>query len=992
MISIAARKKEPPQDVTGIFISFWLIFALYLNFSAGYDRIHLLSTTKYIYYLTCLIAAGIALYDRNSMRAFLGTPFSKWLIFTCALFFLNIVRLRFSEFPSDLVLEEVDRFQRMAMFPFIAFLVFRCSKSHLIFCLKIAAVTGPLVLVLDFFMPELFAPTPTQATDNTSKFRSEGFYGNPNPAAEAVVLCIIILSRFVRNHHLAFFYLLGGAGIIFTFSRSGIGLWLIIGIIFVWRKLAPAYLLTIIFGLGIVISLAAELNLLQNLILALTDSESLANVLANRLTFWKDTLDGSQVMNGSAQSRSDLIPLLLSGISDRPILGHGISFLDPTWGEGAHNLPLALWFKFGILGLFLWLWLIFVLKDRTSDHLFLLPAVITYVWYSLFSHNIYEHVFWLVFLSMAAFVPVYKPMKKKRRRRTKSRKSSEPIHEPQRSEQVELSSRTAALQSGSLDSTHSNAITARRSPFRHLPWAVLMLWLATVLVWTNKHDKIGPAVAGKLEKSVASTSEAVIQSTDVDTGPISTLTHIDEPAGKAQFNSSDMPHLGELKIFPGAEGFGTDSVGGRGGIVCRVTNTNATGPGSLRACVEVATPRVVVFTVGGTIELNESIEILNPYISIFGQTAPGDGILVRMSLDSEDTPVRVKTHDVLIQHLRLRAGSSTKATCCRDGAGIGGRDREVYNVVLDHNSISWGTDQIAHTWYDVHNVTISNNIISESLHDNGSNIKGPAGRGLIVGSNGAHSISIHHNFFAHSYQRNPLLKISGIADVVNNLVYHWVSRGGHQSSTYPGMKVNWVKNRYIELTDQRSRAQNSSLGWGDILLEKQDYPIEVYFEGNIGHRRPTDDLPEWTIAMIDHNTPYQPELGYHSPVRFFAPPITEIPADALESSLPDTVGAYLPKRDEVDRRLLHELKTRTGKMPNCVSRDDKPEKRCRNHAGGWPDINSGQSPDDSDRDGMPDYWEILHGLNPHEDDSADDQNSDGYSNIEAWVHSIERLR
>ena len=177
-----------------------------------------------------------------------------------------------------------------------------------------------------------------------------------------------------------------------------------------------------------------------------------------------------------------------------------------------------------------------------------------------------------------------------------------------------------------------------------------------------------------------------------------------------------------VKIFYGAEGFGTDSLGGRGGEVCFVENLNDNGDGSLRSCVEAAGKRIVLFRTGGTIEVESPIVIDNPYISVYGQSAPGGGVLIRSSLNSKGSPMLIQSHDVLLQHLRLRAGSSLLETCCRDALRIGHEESgRVFNIVLDHLSLSWGTDQIANTWYDTNKLTISHSLISESLHDNGSN-------------------------------------------------------------------------------------------------------------------------------------------------------------------------------------------------------------------------------------------------------------------------------
>lgn len=453
-----------------------------------------------------------------------------------------------------------------------------------------------------------------------------------------------------------------------------------------------------------------------------------------------------------------------------------------------------------------------------------------------------------------------------------------------------------------------------------------------------------------------------------------------------------------IRVFPGAEGFGTDTVAGRGGEICFVENLEDAGAGSLRDCVERTGVRTVLFRLGGTIEVKSPIEIRSPGISIYGQSAPGSGILVRASHQAKGSPMVIRTHDVLIQHLRLRAGTSLLQTCCRDAIRIGSqKPGQVYNLVLDHNSLSWGTDQIANTWYDTNNVTFSYNLIAESLHDNGSNKDGPGGRGLLIGSQGAHSFSIHHNVIAHSYQRNPLLVTNGVVDVVNNVVYHWVSRGGEQRSTYPDQRVNWIKNRYMARKRgflRRQVVQGSATGWGDILLTERDFPLtsSVYFEGNLGLSRKWSWQAEWKIANTDHGVAYDPKLGYHVDQRFPAPPVTEVPADQLVDELLPVVGATAPMRDAVDKRVVEQIRDSRGVMPNCVAADDRPgpegTERCQLNVGGWPLMSSGVAREDSDNDGLPDDWELAVNLDPQLADSLVDSNADGYTNLEDWLHHL----
>jgi len=472
--------------------------------------------------------------------------------------------------------------------------------------------------------------------------------------------------------------------------------------------------------------------------------------------------------------------------------------------------------------------------------------------------------------------------------------------------------------------------------------------------------------------------------------------------------------IDKLPVFPGAQGFGTTTVGGRHGVVCLVNSLADSGKGTLRSCLEMNLPRSIVFQVGGTIKLEKEIVIKHPFVSVYGQTAPGDGVLVRVSQDSVTAPLRITTHDVLIQHLRIRAGSSVNPSCCRDSLSIGNSEpNQVYNVVIDHNSISWGVDENADTWYDVNNITFSHNIFSEGLFDNKSNDKGPTSRGLLIGSRDSHSISIHHNLFAHNHQRNPYIAADGIVDITNNLIYHWLSRAAVQDNRYEGLKVNWVKNKFISRTNNhylkafknklnsatsfkydilKSKLEDdqvSSIGWGDILITFEEHEPQIYFEGNIGHNRRKKSEPDWKIANTDFNEPYSPELGFHVEQRFPAPEITEVSANSLEDLISPHVGASLPSRDTVDQRIITQLRDKTGLVVDCVTPLGSGTRlECALNAGGWPEMVNAVSETDSDRDGVPDSKEIEFGTNPKVYDSNLDNNKNGYTNLEEWVFNI----
>jgi hypothetical protein len=212
-----------------------------------------------------------------------------------------------------------------------------------------------------------------------------------------------------------------------------------------------------------------------------------------------------------------------------------------------------------------------------------------------------------------------------------------------------------------------------------------------------------------------------------------------------------------LPAFPGAEGFGSHTPGGRGGRVIEVTHRGAEGPGSLRAAVEATGPRIVVFRVGGIIDLEGGLAIRNPFITIAGQTAPGDGICLA------NGPLTINTHDVVVRYLRVRPGDGPGGGNPenRDCLGIAGPGDQVHNVIVDHCSFSWGLDENVQTWYGPRDITVQWCISSESLDDS-LHPKGPHGKGMILGSED-NTITVHHCLLAHNSDRNPLIN-SGSED------------------------------------------------------------------------------------------------------------------------------------------------------------------------------------------------------------------------------------
>lgn len=422
-------------------------------------------------------------------------------------------------------------------------------------------------------------------------------------------------------------------------------------------------------------------------------------------------------------------------------------------------------------------------------------------------------------------------------------------------------------------------------------------------------------------------------------------------------SESDLP-APELPAFPGAEGFGASAIGGRGGQVIEVTNLNDSGPGSLRAAIDAEGPRTVVFRTGGTIELQSRLEIVNPYITIAGQTAPGDGITLKNASANRRTPLRIATHDVIIRYIRSRPGPSTEISSSLDALEIVAG----YNIIIDHSSFSWAVDENLSTYAEPHDITIQWSIISEGLYDS-VHEEGPHSKGMLLGSEGSERISVHHNLFAHNDERNPRL-LSGLVDIVNNVIYNPGFDGGWGPSHITGypdkVPVNYVGNYY-------KSGVNS--GTAEYYISTSD-PAEIFVQGNITRLRPFDVIPE-AIGVVRPS-----DWQWVVETRHPAPPITTTTADEAFDQVLQDAGVTCPARDAVDQRIIDDVINGTGQFV-----DDPAD------VGGWPELDPGAPPLDSDHDGMPNVWEIKNGYDPNDpSDGSADANGDGYTNLEDYLN------
>ncbi len=486
-----------------------------------------------------------------------------------------------------------------------------------------------------------------------------------------------------------------------------------------------------------------------------------------------------------------------------------------------------------------------------------------------------------------------------------------------------------------------------------------------------------------LEPAVAEKTAAVIRDAYAAAGAARKFSLQFKPDGRegsddfCEWLAADSRTL----AFPGAEGVGKWSRGGRGGAVHEVTNLHDSGPGSLRAAVEARGPRTVVFRVSGTIHLRSRMRITHPFITIAGQTAPGDGICLARY------PLEVAADDVVVRHIRSR--SSDEAF--REGGGTAeGMDSITVvggtNIIIDHCSATWSVDENLSSSVQprgprVDKVSVQWCIIGESLNRSAHSSPAAHGYGTLAKGGYGMEYSYHHNLYLHNNSRNPYpgnyndvsADPQGLTfDFRNNVIYNWMNPyAGYntQAGANSVTRMNFVGNYY-------KPGPNSG---GRHAFFQRVLASRGYFEGNwMADGYPADP---WSLVMWDPKwTPAQIaafKLSAPTPVSEICP--TEDAVAAYRRVIAD-VGATRPKRDAVDTRLVNDVITGGGKII-----DDESE------VGGWPELRSAPPPYDADRDGMPDDWERERGLDARDaSDGRRDRDGDGYTNLEEYLNELAR--
>jgi pectate lyase len=447
--------------------------------------------------------------------------------------------------------------------------------------------------------------------------------------------------------------------------------------------------------------------------------------------------------------------------------------------------------------------------------------------------------------------------------------------------------------------------------------------------------------------------------------------------------------------FPGAVGWGAEAVGGRGGTVIHVTNLNDDGPGSLREALLTEGRRIVVFDLGGTIELESPIFMRGEeysFLTIAGQTAPGGGIQLkqRSSGISDALLVFAKgVHDVVIRYIRIRSYSDAQ----EDGIKFLGR-----NMIMDHVSVAYADDE---------NISIYRRDSEESYPPNlGITVQ----RTLSAYGDGSHSngllISGHHdgveqthelrqitvwrNLFSSNSHRNPRITSGngnpsdGGTEVINNVTYNWANRIG---STTRQCVADWINN-YAKVGPQRMGDDRIPL----LQHEPHDDTASIYSAGNVVEpgihdgTGGTDWDGLWTLntsgggslpSEFRRSKPL-PAPPHPAPVISAAAAYADVIADVGANARLDCAGNWVSNIDWLDQKAIDEVVKGTG---SDAVKDINPSELY-----GWPSLARGTTCPDSDRDGMPDEFEDVLGSDPGVMDANGDLDGDGYTNIEEYLN------
>lgn len=403
-----------------------------------------------------------------------------------------------------------------------------------------------------------------------------------------------------------------------------------------------------------------------------------------------------------------------------------------------------------------------------------------------------------------------------------------------------------------------------------------------------------------------------------------------------------VPHGEELKVFPGAKGYGTFTKAGRHGRIIHVKNLNDSGKGSLRDAINTSRPRIIVFDVGGEIKLTSgNLVVSDPFCTIVGQTAPLPGITI------VNGGIVVNTHDILIQNLRVRPGDlADYDTDCVSIDGV-----NAYNIIFDHCSFSWAADENISIYNGAHDITFSRCLVAESL---GKGLD--VGHGILVGYNSV-NISFLGNIFANNKVRNPYIQDNCSAIILNNLIYNignssFVTITYHEA--YPSPSLITVEGNVFVKGPNTSYAVGVSAN-KNINPDTKIHLYDNAYAGKVG-------------AVKSFQVDYRPAWIYD---------LSPLHSSQVKAIVIVNAGAMPANRDEIDTRIVKEIMAGEGKHPYCVEQNLS-DPKC----------------DDADEYLyamgkvpylLPTSRPFVESPDPNEDDDGD-----GYTNIENMFHRMVR--
>ncbi|HEY0681395.1 MAG TPA: hypothetical protein VGD45_03600 [Steroidobacter sp.] len=416
------------------------------------------------------------------------------------------------------------------------------------------------------------------------------------------------------------------------------------------------------------------------------------------------------------------------------------------------------------------------------------------------------------------------------------------------------------------------------------------------------------------------------------------------------------PLANAVPVLPGAIGHGITTPAGRGGTVHRVTNLNASGAGSLKACVDATGPRVCVFEVSGTIRLTDDLTLRNRYITIAGQTAPSPGITLR------GAGLLVKTSDVLVQHIRVRPGDDPT------GEPPGNRDAlkieapetaPISNVVIDHCTFTWSIDEVASAWQYWNNISLLNNIFAEPLHDS-IHPEGKHGYGVLLGPVDGNA-TLAGNLFANMQSRLPMTAATR-AVIVNNLIYNWGNTAVDLQSRGDVTQNSVVGNVFVRGPDTSGDNPPIGLRADSATLRSG---AKVFLADNAGAGSTSDS---WSLAGAIYGTLSLSSFRSNYPLAWPAG-MTTLPTsdNVVREYVLHYSGARPADRDSADRRIIEQTRAGTGRIINCVAPNGTT--RCARNGGGWPALAENRRT-------------LTLPSSPNTVTAS------GYTNLELWLHRM----